>query len=408
MTAAELASSRSWELLNVHLLAVYRAAVRFQVLDILPYLQNPVTGRMISPAERYSQALTTARYAEQFGYDAVALGERHAGAFLSAGVTVLLGAIASSTSRIRIQTGVTVLSILDPVRVAEDYATVDQLSRGRLEIVIGKGNEARQLPLFNVEPGQQWDQLAEKYELLRRLWREENVTWEGKFRAPLTDATTLPRPFAGAPRVWHGSATTLTSASLAAKWGDPLFSANAIQPRANYQVLIDHYRAEYGRHRHDPRYAFVGAGAGFLYLADTTQEAKEHFGPVYEKIVEFFNRPGNHTPGNEMTFRDIDHSIAEGPVLVGSPQQIIDKIMYFHESYGHDLQSFSLPTMLPHEQQMEMLERLATEVLPVVRRAAPTTLWTDEDPYGGRPAFTGGQVPDAAAVIETAGTAKAR
>ncbi len=101
----------------------YRSAVRFQVLDILPYLQNPVTGRMISPAERYSQALTTARYAEQFGYDAVALGERHADAFLSAGVTVLLGAIASSTSRIRIQTGVTVLSILDPVRVAEDYAT---------------------------------------------------------------------------------------------------------------------------------------------------------------------------------------------------------------------------------------------------------------------------------------------
>ncbi len=142
-------------------------------------------------------------------------------------------------------------------------------------------------------------------------------------------------------------------------------------------------------------------------LANTTQEAKEHFGPVYEKIVELFNKPGNHTPGNEMTFRDIDHSIAEGPVLVGSPQQIIDKIMYFHEAYDHDLQSFSLPTMLPHEQQMEMLERLATEVMPVVRRAAPTTLWTDEDPYGGRPSFAGRQVPDAAAVIESASTAKA-
>jgi alkanesulfonate monooxygenase SsuD/methylene tetrahydromethanopterin reductase-like flavin-dependent oxidoreductase (luciferase family) len=271
-----------------------------------------------------------------------------------------------------------------------------------VELVIGKGNEARQLPLFNVEPGQQWDQLAEKYELLRRLWREENVTWEGKFRAPLRDATTLPRPFAGAPRIWHGSATTLTSAALAGKWGDPLFSANAIQPRDNYTVLIEHYRTEYARHGHDPRYAYVGAGSGFLFLADTTQQAREHYGPVYERMVEFFNRPGNHTPGNEMTFRDIDHAIAAGPVLVGSPQQIIDKIGYFHESFGHDLQSFSLPTMLPHEQQLEMLERLASEVLPVVRRELPTTLWTEQDPYGGRPAFTGRQVRDAASVIEAA------
>jgi alkanesulfonate monooxygenase SsuD/methylene tetrahydromethanopterin reductase-like flavin-dependent oxidoreductase (luciferase family) len=375
--------------------------MRFQVLDILPHIENPVTGRLVSPAERYAQALMAARRAEELGYDAVALGERHAGPFLSSGVTVLLGAIAAATSRVRIQTGVCVLSILDPVRVAEDYATIDQLSRGRLELVIGKGNEARQLPLFGVEPGQQWDQLAEKYELLRRLWREENVSWTGKFRAPLHDATTLPRPFAGAPRVWHGSATTQTSAALAAKWGDPLFSANAIQPRDNYKVLIDHYRAEYDRHGHDPRYAYVAAGAGFLFLADTTQQARQHYGPIYSKMVEFFNRPGNHTPGNEMTFRDIDHAIAEGPVLVGSPQQIIDKIGYFHEAFGHDLQSFSLPTMLPHEQQLEMLERLATEVIPVVRRAAPTTLWTGQDPYGRRPAFTGRQVPDAAAVIDS-------
>jgi alkanesulfonate monooxygenase SsuD/methylene tetrahydromethanopterin reductase-like flavin-dependent oxidoreductase (luciferase family) len=381
--------------------------MRFQVLDILPHIQNPVTGRLVSPAERYAQALTAARRAEELGYDAVALGERHAGPFLSSGVTVLLGAIAAATSRVRIQTGVCVLSILDPVRVAEDYATIDQLSRGRLELVIGKGNEARQLPLFGVEPGQQWDQLAEKYELLRRLWREENVTWAGAFRAPLRDATTLPRPFAGAPRVWHGSATTLTSAALAAKWGDPLFSANAIQPRANYKVLIDHYRAEYDRRGHDPRYAYVAAGAGFLYLADTTQQARESYGPIYEKMVEFFNQPGNHTPGNEMTFRDIDHAIAEGPVLVGSPQQIIDKILYFREAFGHDLQSFSLPTMLPHEQQLEMLERLATEVIPVVRREAPTTLWTDLDPYGGRPAVAGRQAPDAAAIVDAAAADRA-
>jgi alkanesulfonate monooxygenase SsuD/methylene tetrahydromethanopterin reductase-like flavin-dependent oxidoreductase (luciferase family) len=375
-------------------------SMKFQVLDILPNIENPVTGRLVSTAERYAQALASARRAEELGLDAVALGERHAGHFLSSGVTVLLGAIAASTSRVRIMTGVTVLSILDPLRVAEDYATIDQLSRGRVELVIGKGNEMRQLPMFGVEQGQQWEHLAEKYELLRRLWREEKVTWEGQFRPPLSEVTSQPRPFAGAPRVWHGSATTLTSAALAAKWGDPLFSANAIQPRDNYTVLIDHYREEYARHGHDPRYAYTAAGAGFLYLADTTQEAKERFGPTYEQMVAFFNKPGNHTPGNDMTFHDIDAAIARGPVLVGSPQQVIDKIMWWHEAFGHSLQSFSLPTMIPHEQQLEMLERLATEVIPVVRKATPDTLWSDEDPYGGRPAFAGRTVPDAAAFIE--------
>jgi alkanesulfonate monooxygenase SsuD/methylene tetrahydromethanopterin reductase-like flavin-dependent oxidoreductase (luciferase family) len=371
--------------------------MKFQVLDILPNLTNPVSGRQVRTDERFAQALTSARYAEEFGFDAVALGERHAGPFLSSGVTVLLGAIAAMTSRVRIQTGVSVLSIHDPLRVAEDYATVDQLSRGRLELVIGKGNELRQLPMFGIENGDQWDALAEKYELLRRLWREENVTWEGRFRGPLNDVTSLPRPFAGAPRIWHGSATTATSAELAAKWGDPLFSANAIQPRDNYTVLIEHYRKQYAEHGHDPRLAFVAAGAGFLYLADSTQEAREAFGPTYEKMVAFFNQPGNHTPGNEMTFATIDDAIARGPVLVGSPQQIAEKILWWHEAFGHDLQSFSLPTMLPHEQQLEMLERFASEVVPVVRRAAPTTLWTDSDPYGGRPAVHGRTAPDAAA-----------
>ncbi|GAA2531864.1 luciferase-like monooxygenase [Winogradskya humida] len=358
-----------------------------------------MTGREIRPDERFAQALSSARHAEEFGYDAVALGERHAGALLSSGVGVLLGAIAATTTRVRLQTGVSVLSIHDPLRIAEDYATVDQLSRGRLELVIGKGNELRQLPMFGIGNGDQWDALSEKYELLRRLWREENVTWEGRFRGALNDVTSLPRPFAGAPRVWHGSATTLTSAELAAKWGDPLFSANAIQPRDNYTVLIDHYRNEYANHGHDPRFAYVAAGAGFLYLADTTQEAREAFGPTYEKIVAYFNQPGNHTPGNDMTFKNIDDAIARGPVLVGSPQQIAEKILWFHEGFGHDLQSFSLPTMIPHEQQLDMLERLASEVIPVVRKAAPTTLWGEDDPYGTRPAVHGRSTADAAAEI---------
>lgn len=373
--------------------------MRFQLLDIVPYVENPVTRRLVSPAERLEQVVETARRAERLGFDAFSVGERHAGHFLSSSPTVLLGAIAATTSRIRLHTGVTVLSVLDPVRVAEDYATVDQLSRGRLELTIGKGNEAAQFPLFGLEIDEQWELLADKYALLRRLWRETGVEWEA---TPYTRAqratTTLPRPFAGAPRVWHGSATTLASAALAARWGDPLFSANAIQPLANYAVLVRHYREEYARHGHDPRYSYVGAGSGSLFIADTTQQAKELYGPVYDALVAATDVPGNNTP-----FRDIDHAIAEGPALVGSPQQVIDKIGRFHEALGHDLQSVSLPTTLPVEQQHEQLERLAGEVFPVLRREFPTTLWAAGDPYAGRPAFAGGSQPDAATAVESTG-----
>jgi len=368
--------------------------VKFQVLDIIPYLTNPVTGRIVSPSDRFAQTIQVARRAEELGFDAYSVGERHAGRFLSSAPTVLLGAIAATTSRIRLQSGVTVLSLLDPIRVAEDYATIDQISRGRLDLTIGKGNEAKHFGLFGLQIEDQWELVAEKYGLLRRLWRETGVTWSGEFRPPVVDVTTLPRPFAGAPRVWHGSATTLASAALAAKWGDPLFTANAIQPRQNYSVLIEHYRDEYARHGHDPRFAYVGSGSGSTFIADTTQQAKEQFGPVYEAIVAATHVPGNNTP-----FRDIDHAVAEGPALVGSPQQVIDKILSYHQLFRHDLQSISLPTTVPFEQQLEILERFATEVIPTVRREAPTTLWGEDDPYGARPAFAGAQVADAAAAV---------
>ena len=354
--------------------------MRFQLLDIVPYRADPLTGRQVSPSERFAETLRQAIRAEELGLDAVAIGERHAGHFISSSPTVLLGAIAARTSRIRLNSGVTVLSVLDPVRVAEDYATIDQLSGGRLDLTIGKGNEALQFPLFGLDIDDQWELLAEKYELLRTLWRQEDVTWPGsEFTRPLTGVTTLPRPFAGAPRVWHGSATTLFSAGLAARFGDPLFSANAIQPLGNYGVLVDHYRSEYSRYGHDPAGSFVAAGSGALFIADTTQEAIREYGPVYNAIVAATNVPGNNTP-----FRDIEHAVAEGPALVGTPQQVIDKIARFHGRLGHDLQSISLPTTVPFARQLEILERFADEVAPVLRREFPTALWTDADPHGLR------------------------
>lgn len=362
--------------------------MKFQLLDIIPHQRNPVTGRLVSAAERLTQTVLFAQRAEQLGFDAFAVGERHAGSFLSSSPVAVLGAVAATTSRIRLQTGVTVLSLLDAFRVAEDYATIDQLSRGRLEITIGKGNELVHFPLFGLQVDDQYELLVEKYELLRQLWSEESVDWRGKFRSELQQATSLPRPFAGPIRIWHGSATSRAAVELAARWGDPLFSANAIQTIDAYQALIAHYFEEYELYGHDPARAYVGAGsgAGGLFIAETAQQAKAQFGAVYEGLVARRNVPGNNTP-----FRSIDHAIAEGPALVGTVEQVAEKILHFHEAFSHDLQSVSLPSTVPLEQQLEILEVFATAVIPAVRSKVSTTLWEEGDPYAQRPAFAGGR-----------------
>jgi len=351
--------------------------VKFSVLSLIGHAPHPLTGELDSPAARLAEVVRTGVEAERLGFDAYAVGERHAGPFLSSSPSVVLGALAARTSRIRLMTGVTVVAILDPVRIAEDYATVDQLSGGRLELVIGKGAEAGHFSLFGLDEERQWEYQAEKYELLRRLWREEDLDWEGEFRPPLKNVTTVPRPYAGPPRVWHGSATSLNSTELAAKHGDPLFTANAVQPREAYARLLRHYRERFAAYGHDPAGAHVAAGSGGLFVADTTQQAVERFKEHYEARVRQTFKPhlagkaGYNTP-----FRTIEEAIADGPQLIGSPQQIIDKLLAYHEAYGHDLQSISVDAFgLGPAEQAEQLQRFAEEIAPVVRRAAPSTLW---------------------------------
>ena len=287
--------------------------MKFQVLDIIPHLKNPVTGEIVSTADRLNQVVQTAHRAEELGYDSFSVGERHAGEFISSSPTTVLAAIAAVTSRIRLQSGVTVLSVLDPVRVAEDYATIDQLSRGRLELVIGKGNEVLQYPLVRPGPGGPVGAAGREVRAApAALDRgERHVVRQVPARADRTDhhhAAALRRSAAGLARL--GDEPDLGGAG--GQWGDPLFTANAIQPRENYKVLIDHYREEYARHGHDPRHQYLGSGsgAGGVFIADTTQEAKRQFGPVYEALTAGRNVPGNNSP-----YRDIDHAVAEGPAL---------------------------------------------------------------------------------------------
>lgn len=356
--------------------------MRFQVLDIIPHSAHPVTGEIITAQQRLRRVVDTAVHAERLGFDSFAVGERHAGDFLSSSPTVVLGALAQATSRILLSTGVTVLSLLDPVRVAEDYATVDQLSGGRLEIVIGKGNEDKHFPLFGKDIAHQYDYLIENVELLRLLLSGENVTWAGRFRADLENVTTIPRPFAGRFRIWHGSATSRTAVDLAARFGDPIVSANAFQPRENYKVLIDHYREQFAAHGHDPARAYVGSGSGGLFLAETTEHAVAQYRPVYEGFVARQREKfaGDPRIGKTSAFETIEDAVDRGPALVGSSEKVIEKILDYHQAYGHVLQSVSVNPTLPYQQQLDVLSQFAEEVAPVVRREVSTNLWSTDDP----------------------------
>uniref|UniRef100_A0AAU3H1R9 LLM class flavin-dependent oxidoreductase n=1 Tax=Streptomyces sp. NBC_01401 TaxID=2903854 RepID=A0AAU3H1R9_9ACTN len=351
--------------------------MKFSVLSLVGHAPHPLTGELPSAAERFHEVIETGVAAERLGFDAYAIGERHAGPFLSSSPGVVLGALAARTSTIRLLTGVTVVAILDPVRVAEEFATVGQIARGRLELVVGKGAEAGHFSLFGLDEERQWDLQKEKYELLRRLWTEEGVDWEGEFRPPLKDVTTVPRPYAGPPRVWHGSATSLNSPELAAKHGDPLFTANAIQPREAYARLIAHYRERFEAYGHDPAGARVAAGSGGLLIADTTQKAVARYKDLYEaRVAQSFKPHLEGKAGYNTPFRTIEDAIADGPQLIGSPQQIIDKVLGYHAVYRHDLQSITVDGYgLPYGEQLETLQRFAEEIAPVIRREAPSTLW---------------------------------
>ncbi|WP_439673930.1 LLM class flavin-dependent oxidoreductase [Embleya sp. MST-111070] len=347
--------------------------MKFAVFTLGANAPHPLTGEQAPAHERLRDLVESAALAEELGFDAFGVGERHGEPFLSSAPPVILAAVAQRTSRIRLLTTLTVISVLDPVRVAEDYATVDQLSEGRLDLMVGKGNDPRHFPLFGLDEADQWELQEEKFELLRRLWSEEKVTWSGRFRTPLHEVTTQPRPFprAGgrAPVIWHGSATSRASTELAAKWGDPLFTANGFHPMAKYADLIDHYRERWAAYGHDPADAVVGSGAGGCYVAPTSQEALARYRPYYDAFAKSAAAQHNRSP-----FTSLEDNVANGPALVGSPAQIVDKVGRYHAAYGHQVQAIGTEG-LDRAERRAVLELFADEVAPELRRALPSRVW---------------------------------
>lgn len=351
--------------------------------DLLLNAPDPATGRPADPHERIAEAVRGAVWAEEVGFDGIGIGERHAAPFLSSAPTVLLAHIAALTSRVRLVSTVTVLPLLDPVRVAEDFATIDSLSGGRVDVIIGKGNDPVQNRLFGYELDDQWRLNREKYELLRRLWHEESVTWDGgdgAVRPPLTDATTLPRPVQQPIPVWHGSASSTESTELAARFGEPIFSANAFHPTKKYTDLVLHYRERLAAHGHDPESGIVGVGCGGVYVSERSQDAVEAMRPRYRAFLE--SPAAKH---NAPEFTDVEDAIERGPLLVGSPEQVVEKLARWDAGFGGvevlqlNLQGIGVPA----EEHRATLELFLDRVAPVLRAELPSRVWPDTAPDTG-------------------------
>ncbi|MEV7415671.1 LLM class flavin-dependent oxidoreductase [Streptomyces sp. NPDC089919] len=347
--------------------------MKFLAITLIVHAPDPVTGELTPVRRRFREVVESAVTAEELGFDGFGVGERHERPFLSSAPPVVLSHIAALTRRIRLFTAVTTLSLLDPVRAYEDYATLDHLSDGRLELMIGKGNGTAQRELFHVTPEDQWERNAEGYALLRRLWREDRVSAEPRFRPSLRDAEVLPRPGGRPPRVWHGSATSRESVELAARYGDPLFSANVTHPIGPYAELVRHYRERWEHYGHDPALAVVGAGTAGFHTARTSQRAVAAYRPAFEQYLAFHKQAGL-----EPVFPDLDDFVARSSALIGSPQQIVEKVHRYHEEFGHTVLHLQAePGGLPPAAHRASLELFQAEIAPVLRREIPDPPFAD-------------------------------
>src|SRR4051812_37016490 len=325
---------------------------------------DPETGRTITPHERLRNLMEEIELADQLGLDVFGIGEHHRPDFAVSAPAVVLGAAAARTSRIRLTSAVSVISSDDPVRVFQQFATLDLLSGGRAEIMAGRGSFIESFPLFGHDLDDYDELFEEKLELLLALRAGPRITWQGRHRAPLADQPVYPRPLQDPLPLWVAVGGTPTSVVRAGVLGLPM--ALAIiggEPERFVPFAQLHRRAA------------LEAGHGRLalsinshgFVGRTSQEAANEAFPAFKATMDRIGRERGWPP---MTRAQFDASTTlRGANLVGSPQQVTEKILFQHELFGHDrfLIQLSVGT-LPHRSLMRAIELFATEVAPVVRR----------------------------------------
>jgi len=333
--------------------------MQFGIFTVSDITEDPTTGRTPSEAEKIRNTITLARHAEEVGLDVFALGEHHNPPFWSSSPTTTLAYIAAQTERLILSTATTLITTNDPVKIAEDFAMLQHVSGGRTDLMLGRGNTGPVYPWFGKDIRQGLPLAIENYALLHKLWREDVVDWEGKFRTPLQGFTSTPRPLDGvAPFVWHGSIRTPEIAEQAAYYGDGFFANNIFWPAEHYQRLITLYRQRYAHYGHGtPEQAIVGLG-GQAFMAKNSQDAVREFRPYFDNAPVY-----GHGPAME-DFAEMT------PLTVGSPQQVIDRYAGMREIYGdYQRQLFLIDHAgLPLKTVLEQLDILGGEVVPVLRR----------------------------------------
>ncbi len=327
---------------------------------------DPSTGAQVSAEQRLRDLMEEAELADQLGLDVFAIGEHHRPDFVASAPAVVLAAIAMRTKRLRLTSAVTVLSSDDPVRVFQEFATVDLLSGGRAEIIAGRGSFTESFPLFGYSLDDYDDLFAEKIELLLRIRENVAVTWKGRHRPSLNGEGVYPRPVQQPLPVWIGVGGNPPSVVRAATLGLPMALAIIGGAPERFVPLVTLYRDSARKAGHDPGTLPLSINT-HAFVAATSQRAAEEFYPSYAHVMSKIGRERGWPPMQRAQY-DMLRS-PHGALAVGSPQEVIDKILYQHELFGHQryLAQMSVGT-IPHDRMMRSIELFGTVVAPAVRR----------------------------------------
>ena len=327
----------------------------FSVSDITT---DPTTGHTPSEHERIKASVAIAKKAEEVGLDFYAIGEHHNEPFFSSSPTTTLGYIAAQTDKILLSTATTLITTNDPVKIAEDFAMLQHLADGRGDIMLGRGNTGPVYPWFGKDIRAGVALAVENYALLRRLWTEDVVDWQGKYRTPLQGFTSTPRPLDGvAPFVWHGSIRTPEIAEQAAYYGDGFFHNNIFWNIEHTAQMVNLYRRRYEHYGHGQAdQAIVGLGGQF-FMRKNSQDAVNEFRPYFD-VAPVYGHGPSMEDFTEMT-----------PLTVGSPQQVLERYLGMVEHVGHyQRQGFLIDHAgLPLKTVLEQLDLLG-EILPEMRK----------------------------------------
>ena len=339
--------------------------MEFGIYTFVENTFDPVSGKKIEADERISNMLAEAELAEQLGLDVYAVGEHHRPDFLISSPAVVLAAIAARTKKIRLSSAVTVLSSDDPVRVFQDFATIDLLSNGRAEIMAGRGSFIESFPLFGYDLNDYDELFSEKLDLLLKIRDSEIISWRGHHRAAINNLGVYPRPVQKQLPVWIAVGGTPQSVSRAAKLGLPLALAIIGGNPAQFRPLIQHYKNSYKEagHGNNPQ---VGINT-HAFIAEDSSKASDTFFPSY---ADAMTRIGRERGWSGMTREHYEAMRAPGgSLMVGSPDEVIEKILYEYELFGFTrfLAQMSVGS-LPHAAMMKSIELFATVVVPAVKK----------------------------------------